>query len=164
MLAGSMMDTGDRESGMQNEEDLSHVSDFSPAIVVVQEITNPSEYSEVIVGAKCLLYMSSAVHAQCDRDSRKDKEQQVNRKDLYAAFCRFQSHSGSPLNQSSCMQVSSVSALYAAGKRQQHRSKQYELPLLRSALIKGPIDPGCYEDPFFQPSRQLHHSSRSRLL
>lgn len=60
-------------------------------------MTCPSEHGEVIVGAERFLDVSSAVHAQCDRDSREGKEQQVNRKDLYAAPCRFQSHSGSQL-------------------------------------------------------------------
>lgn len=55
-------------------------------------MTYPSEYGEVIVGAERFLDVSSAVHAQCDRDSGEGKEQQVNRKDLYAASCRFQSH------------------------------------------------------------------------
>jgi hypothetical protein len=57
-------------------------------------MTYPSEHGEVIVSAECFLDVSSAVHAQCDRDRCEGKEQQVNRKDLYAASCRFQSHSG----------------------------------------------------------------------
>lgn len=55
-------------------------------------MTYPGEHSKVIVGAERFLDVSSAVNAQCDRDSREGKEQQVNRKDLYAASCRFQSH------------------------------------------------------------------------
>ena len=56
------------------------------------KVTYPSEHSKVIVSTERFLNMSSAVYAQCDRDSGEGKEQQVNRKDLYAASCRFQSH------------------------------------------------------------------------
>lgn len=65
---------------------------LSSVVMLDSKDTYPSEHSKVIVGAERFLDMSSAVHAQCDRDSRKGKEQQVNRKDLYAASCRFQSH------------------------------------------------------------------------
>jgi hypothetical protein len=61
-------------------------------------MTYPSEHGEVIISAEGLLYVSSAVHAQSNRDSRQHKKQQVNREDLYAASCRFQSHSGLRFN------------------------------------------------------------------
>ena len=56
------------------------------------KVTYPSEHSKVIIGTERFLDVSSAVHAQRDRNSRKGKEQQVNRKDLYTTSCRFQSH------------------------------------------------------------------------
>lgn len=70
---------------------------FSSATVLDTRMTYPSEHSEVIIGAERFLNVSSAIHAQCDRDSRENKEQQVNREDFYAASCRFQSHYESQL-------------------------------------------------------------------
>jgi hypothetical protein len=112
MLTSAMMDTGDRESSVQNKQDLTHMSTIAfEETSLGLNMTYPSKHSKVIISAESLLDVSSAVNAQSDRNSRQHEKQQVNCENLYTASCRFQSHAGFPLNRFPLMQVNLVSTL-----------------------------------------------------